>query len=757
MESSSATFGSKPTSPSSAPTVASPDEWTDAAVDHAVEDLRVPGVPADPSALLSYVDHDHDAPAPKRAKKAKRRAKAKSAPSKPAANAAQTTASATVAVSSPASASPAKTPGIPPDFAEKLAAMKASAFNAALMVHGKKGDRNSQYEMLQVLESADDTLTRTKMKEQFAAQTNGSLTDYLGKQKWESAHGKDEALDLMSDKRDITTSNLAAMSPDKRADLEDKAAGWADKILNVTRGSDRDDSENADKIAAILGPRSPEEMEVIRKRIRLQTSGTKSTTVFEELDRTFTERDESIAMSGLRSDPVKVAQTQLADAAAEGDPDRIHAIAKQLGPESMWKLNASDPLLAGRVIASMPEDRRKEFSALMNGKQDVAEGARIASMLQPVDLSDLSAADAMNGSAAKKMKQKEAQDPERLIAELSKSSPKELEAARKAWDEGGNGKSWDELIASTFKDADPTVRMRIEAAASGDVVGEKALRLRQGMKNFDQRLIDGALASPDLKSPDAKKRAAAQAERRALEQRLQLYDENEQRTTAVMAGKSTEGVQGRSVDEQLSAYYERRREHDGGSGMRGPLGMARDIAAKDERMTKIREQASVDRYAAKEMWHEGDAQLSTKVRRAELSGDTTKKAEILENAKKGTIETHDADYKRKFGNARSMLTAPDLSDAKEAAKIVARMTGDERPAEEIAAELVRDNMNVGELRMQHVRETGRVSAPRHLDNEGVGASARGEAEVSGEGRTGTIDRRQDRSAAYGQPRTLRRS
>ncbi|MGE3454701.1 MAG: hypothetical protein AB7O24_06300 [Kofleriaceae bacterium] len=194
-------------------------------------------------------------------------------------------------------------------------------------------------------------------------------------------------------------------------------------------------------------------------------------------------------MSGLRTDPVKVAQTQLADAAAEGDPDRIHAIAKQLGPESMWKLNASDPMLAGRVIASMPEDRRNEFFAFMNGKQDVAEGARIASMLQSVDLSDLSAADATNGSAAKKMKQKEAQDPERLIAELSKSSPKELEAARKAWDEGGNGKSWDELIASTFKDADPTVRMRIEAAASGDLVGEKALRLRQGMKNFDHRLI----------------------------------------------------------------------------------------------------------------------------------------------------------------------------------------------------------------------------------------------------------------------------
>ncbi len=128
--------------------------------------------------------------------------------------------------------------------------MKASAFNAALMLHGTKGDRNSQYEMTHVLESADDALTRQKMKEQFAAQTNGSLGDYLGKQKWDSAHGKDQALDLVSEKRDVATNNLAAMSPDKRADLEDKAVGWADKILDVAA---RVDCQRHGAIAADTG------------------------------------------------------------------------------------------------------------------------------------------------------------------------------------------------------------------------------------------------------------------------------------------------------------------------------------------------------------------------------------------------------------------------------------------------------------------------------------------------------------------------
>ncbi|MGE0397013.1 MAG: hypothetical protein AB7T06_09865 [Kofleriaceae bacterium] len=56
-----------------------------------------------------------------------------------------------------------------------------------------------------------------------------------------------------------------------------------------------------------------------------------------------------------------------------------------------------------------------------------------------------------------------------------------------------------------------------------------------------------------------------------------------------------------------------------------------------------------------------------------------------------------------------MLTGPDLSEAKDVAKVFARMTGDDRPTEEIAAELVRENMNVGELRMQHVRETGALA------------------------------------------------
>jgi hypothetical protein len=678
--------------------------------EYSADDLAVPGIVANIAALLPWVDHDHDdAPAkkPTRARKAKRANKpkpakgassSKSAAPTPTANATPTATTSTGPVASTKD-------GLPADFADKMAALNASVFNAALMVHGKSGDRDSQYAMMHVLESADDALTRRKMKEQFAAQTNGSLTDFLGNQKWDSAHGKDQALDLVSDKRDAATDKLAAMSPDKRADLEDKAAGWADKILNVTRGTDRDNSENADKIAAILGPRSPEEIEVIRKRIRLQTSGTKSTTVFEELDRTFSEHDESIAMAGLGSDPVKVAQTQLADAAAENDPDRIHAIAKQLGPESMWKLHASDPMLAGRVIMSMPEDRRGEFSALMNGKQDVADGARIAAMFAPVELST---SDALNGSAAQKMKQKEAQDPERLIAELSRSSPAELAAARKAWNESGSGKSWDALIAERFKDADPTVRMRIEAAASGDVVGEKALRLRQGMRTFDQTLIDGALANPDLQSPDSKKRAAAQAERRALEERLRLHDANERRTRALMQGKDADDIEGGSVDEQLFAYYDRRSAHDSGSSDSGITGMVTNAAGKDDRMAKTRERASVDRYAAMEMWHEGDAQLATKVRRAELSNDTTKKAEILEQAKKGTIDSHDADYQRKFGGERSMLTA-DLSGAKEAAKLVARMTGDERSTDEIAAEIARENMNAGELRMQHVRETGALA------------------------------------------------
>lgn len=653
------------------------------------EDLRVPGKPPDISALLPWID-DHDPPtatAPRRTP--------------------PPAASASKPVATTAAASTAQ----PPDLAETLATAKAAAFNLELEVLRLSGDPKAKYKVQDVLERADDSLTRTKMKKQYAAANDGKTFDSM----ITSAKGLDErdkqhALGLMSDRRDATTDKLAAMDPNARAKLEDDAAVWADKLLHITRADDRDDSDHADQIANILGSRSPEELEVIRSRVRLQTSGTERTTTFEELDRTFSGRDKDIVLAGLTGSPTHLASTRLVDAAVEGDPARIHRIVKELKPEKLAELRTMNPMLLAQVASNMPAEHRAEIEAALGGRVAEAEGARIATLFQPVDLT---VADTRDAAKVKRLlNRKEAQAPERMIEELGKMSAAELDAARDAWDKANPGKSWDALIGERYKDADSTVRLRIDAAARGDKIGERALRLRQGMRTFDQHLIDGALYNPDLKSENPDKRSAAEAERRELEARMQRYDAGDQRTKAMLEGKATpDAVVGRSTDEQLDAHYKKAELHD--SAATGNfMDKAKHAVTKDERMAKVREKANVDRYAAKEMSREGEAHASTKVRRAELSGNTLQKAEILERldsekteGSNNTLEAQGAEYRMKFG-ARDMLAAPKLSNLTDAAEAVAMLTGDERAPGEIAAELSRDNMDVGELRVEHLRETG---------------------------------------------------
>ena len=318
----------------------------------AAEDLRVPGKPPDISALMPWMDVDHDpatAAVPKRAPK-------------PAASTTKPVAPTTGSITA------ASTAATPPDFADTLAAAKASAFNLELEVLRLSNDPKAKYKVQDVLERADDSLTRTKMKKQYAAANDGQTFETM----IQSSKGLDErdkqhALGLMSDQRDATTDKIAALDPQARAKLEDEAAVWADKLLHITRSDDRDDSEHADQIANILGSRTPEELEVIRSRVRLQTSGTERTTTYEELDRTFTGRDKDIVLAGLTGSPTHLASTRLVDAAMEGDPARIHRIVKELKPEKLAELRTMNPMLLAQVASSMPAEHRAEIEAALGG------------------------------------------------------------------------------------------------------------------------------------------------------------------------------------------------------------------------------------------------------------------------------------------------------------------------------------------------------------------------------------------------------
>ena len=648
-----------------------------AGVEMAHQDLRVPGVKAEPRALLPYIDHDHDG-APASAKLVLEPAKASST--------------------------------APPDhrMAEHIAALTAASLDLELTTLRYSKDRDAKHKLQDILERAGDSATRKKLRELHAASNGGeTLDEMIASHEGLDDHARKHASSLVSDKRDAATDKLAAMDPKTRADLEDKAATWADQVMDITQGADRDDSEHADKIASILGPRSPEEIEVIRTRIRLQSSGTDDkhrTTLYEQLDRSFTGNDKDIALAGLAGNHATVAARQLVDAAANGDPERVHRIVKELDATKLAELRATNPVLLAQVASNMPADQRTQIEAALAGRRGEAEGGRIESILQPVDVSVSDAHDL--DKARRKLAQKDAQDPERLIEELQRMSPADLAEARKT-----HGESWDRLIAERYKDVDSTVRLRIEAAARGDRIGERALRLRQGMRTFDQRLIDQALANPDLQSADPTKKATAEAERSDLEARMRAYDATDQRTRAIVEGRPTpETVVGRSTRDQLDAYYVRAKDHD--TEAAGLIDRVAHVAEKDERMERIRERAHVDKYAATEMWSEGDARASTKVRRAELAGDAEQKATILENLDSAasvgsskTLAAQSAAYREKFGG-RDMLAGPDLSAAERMVTLVPGLASNDRSAREIAAELARDDMSDGELRVQHVRETG---------------------------------------------------
>ena len=126
-------------------------------------DLRVPGKPPDISALMPWLDVDH---APATATAARKTPPPLGSTTKQVApTTAPTTAASTAAVS--------------PDFAEKLAAAKASAFNLELEVLRLSGDPKAKYKVQDVLERADDSATRKKMKDQYAAANDGHTFDTM--------------------------------------------------------------------------------------------------------------------------------------------------------------------------------------------------------------------------------------------------------------------------------------------------------------------------------------------------------------------------------------------------------------------------------------------------------------------------------------------------------------------------------------------------------------------------------------------------
>lgn len=203
-----------------------------------VEDHRVPGVKPDP---LPAYGHLAEAPSDHRAAHA---------------------------------AAPPRRAPVPPALKAALDDMRAAAETAVLVTSmHQTGDRDGRWRFLNTLDRVDDPAVRAKMKAQFAAQTGKSLDDFVATTTWHSPRDREQAAELIGDRRGDTERSIATKSPHEQKKLRVQSIKWAEQVLAVTRKDDIDDDASAKAIFDTLGPRSPEEVEMIaRARARARNS-----------------------------------------------------------------------------------------------------------------------------------------------------------------------------------------------------------------------------------------------------------------------------------------------------------------------------------------------------------------------------------------------------------------------------------------------------------------------------------------------------
>lgn len=185
---------------------------------------------------------------------------------------------------------------------QKIAAAHAIAEAAVLAVSmNQTDDKAGRFNVINTLDRVEDPETRHLMMANFKTMTGKSLETSLETAKWHSERDKEQALDLISPKRDQAHETLVSLPPDKRKKLEDQSEKDAAKILAATRGGHADDDEVAQDIFRVLGPKEPHEIEAIRAAVRANTQGR---TIYQELDLSLSGGNEDEALAGLKGDPV---------------------------------------------------------------------------------------------------------------------------------------------------------------------------------------------------------------------------------------------------------------------------------------------------------------------------------------------------------------------------------------------------------------------------------------------------------------------
>lgn len=605
---------------------------------------------------------------------------------------------------------PERAPGPPAAAAPEADAMLASlrattaavaggAYAAQLVAAMEDTDsRRERWRFLDVLDRVDDPATRAAMMAAFARTTGQPLREFVEGADWDGEHDRTEARALIAPERDRAEAELAAMAPEARARLTGQAHGWAQQVLDVTRDSDADDDPMAHQLIAVLGPRTPVEIEAIRAAVRTTTHGDQ--TLYQELEQALGGDHEDEAVAALGGDPVHTASVGLR--LAEDDPDRMKAILRGLAPAQIAELRARNSFAGLTWIAGAVEEGedRDEIAALVAGDPAAADAVRFTSLLRGPD--DAMVQGAFRGDE-RSQRALDARTPENVIRALEHAPPAAVVAARAAWDREAattGSPTWDDLLAERFADGDATTYLRLAALTRGDRAEDRALALRAGMRDHDQAAIEAALASPDLASDDPARRAAARAEQEAVAARARAHDQACRQLWAPFFDDAA--PEGRDLDAQLAGHYQAEATAPPALANLLPgavYGLVEDLLV--EARTRA---AHDDGIASQELLADGVLSPETRVHRAQVDDDTTAAAAVID----GLPTTADvaevaAQFEAKYGVP--MIEAPDTARFEVQARL-AQVMGDARPLSEIQRALAHADLNAAELRIDNVRVHG---------------------------------------------------
>jgi hypothetical protein len=522
----------------------------------------------------------------------------------------------------------------------------------------------ARWKFLNTLDRVDDPFTRQRMKTHFLRFTGQRLEEFIEHADWHGKRDKEQAEALISEKRGNVEQELAAMDPKKRKELEIKAIDWAGQIIAHTDKSDANDDDNAQVIFHILGPRTPVEVELIRAQVRRlsKTHGS----IYEHLDRSLAGGNEDEAVGALAGDPYGKAMVAIEHAGQ--DVARLHQIFNDLkvnGQLNEFLRRYKEPakVQIGQAIKARHE--RDELLAICDGDTTAETQEHVANLL--ADPKEDAQIDDMKVDKETERRLNE-RSPERVIEELEKMSPAELEAASKL-------RAWD---LSRFDDR---TQHRIRLLLQGKRAQEKAIGLRIAMAKHDQKAIEAELAT------------ASDDERAEIEKEALRLDTVEQQQRAAGRGdKDWKNAQGRTLDKQLDAHYTTQEVGPTGDG--SLYETARAMVEK--------ENASDDRHAAQEIEKNGKISEETEIYRAR--GNLQLKAQLLEkiptNKKRDEIrEAHDSKYRPAV-----MLPIPSMSLGPATIR-----PGDQAYQPDKA----REQLDANELRIENIRVFG-VPAERSM-------------------------------------------